>query len=390
MAKKSHTAFDGFKDANMRDFDSDSINPVDYVSTGVYLLDGILGRVGNTGRRGLGLSKIVEIFGENKVCKSELSRCIAQSFMKQKFGGSLEPNGVMMFCDQEHATDTAKFNTGISDPARATFMDVATLESFYVNFMRFQKNIIEQKQPCGLCVMDSLAACHTAKELTRDIKAEQIPAAKAQIHSRALSVLRPKLAESNTLTIFINQTRDKVNTMGNPSQSAGGKAIKFYADYRIEIRYVSNFWVTTGTVRPASGESPHGMVIEVHTVKNKIDMPMRKLKLYMTFRPSQGMSSGISPMWTTFYNLKDAGFIKVRGGRNHFDGESFEKRDWVQYWKSFTNGDGMPNGALLTACDGFIAQLMPETFEFAGDSDDEDDAEVQDMLGDLEPPSLDD
>lgn len=286
---------------------------------------------------------------------------------------SATPNGVLMFADQEQATDTAKMREAMRDITRARFAKFPSLEHFYVNLAKFMTNMEKNSFPAGLSVMDSVASCFTLKELKKEVKDEQVPAAKAQIHSRALPKLRGMMAKTNTLSIFVNQIRDKIDSMQD-ADSSGGKAIKFYSDYRCKLRHVSNYWIKSGIVRPdVDFDEPNGMVVEIQVIKNKVDMPMRKLKLYMLFRPSQGHPSGLSPMWTMFHNLKDYDYIKVKGGRNQFDGNSFSRAEWATLYKEYTDDDGMPKGALLAACDSLLSKLMPDSFEFEEDSDEEED-----------------
>lgn len=221
---------------------------VETIPTGSFSLDVALG-VG-----GFPKGRIIEVFGPEMSGKTTLAlSVIAQS---QKLGGRCA------FIDAEHALDP--------EYAKHIGVKVSELLISQPNSGEEALQILENLVHSGLiavAVVDSVAALTPRAEIEGEIGDQQI-GLQARLMSQALRKLTSIASKSNTIIIFINQIRSQIGgmTWGNPETTPGGKALKFYASVRIDIRRIAQI---------KKGEEVIGNRTKVKVVKNKVAAPFR-------------------------------------------------------------------------------------------------------------------
>jgi recombination protein RecA len=218
------------------------------VSTGSLSLDLALG-VG-----GLPRGRIVEIFGPESSGKTTLAlQVIAQA---QKLGG------MAAFVDAEHALD--------SQYAVKLGVDLENLLVSQPDNGEQALEIVEVLVRSGavdVVVVDSVAALVPRAEIEGEMGEAQM-GLQARLMSQALRKLTGVVSKSKTCLIFINQLREKIGVMfGNPETTTGGRALKFYASVRIDIRRI-------GAIK--DGDQVVGGRTRVKVVKNKVAPPFRE------------------------------------------------------------------------------------------------------------------
>ena len=193
------------------------IQPIDVIPTGCLPLDMALG-VGGVPR-----GRIIEIYGPESSGKTTLAlSCIAEA---QKNGG------VAAFIDAEHALD----------PVYAQQLGI-NIEDLYISQPDSGEqalDIVEKLVRSGaidIIVVDSVAALTPQAEIDGEMS-DALVGTQARLMSKAMRVITGIISKANCCVIFINQLRDKVGVVyGNPETTTGGKALKFYATVRMEIR----------------------------------------------------------------------------------------------------------------------------------------------------------
>jgi recombination protein RecA len=220
---------------------------VDIIPTGSLTLDMALG-VG-----GIPRGRVVEIYGPESSGKTTLAlHVIAQA---QKKGG------VAAFIDAEHALD----------PVYAGRIGVKT-EDLLISQPDTGEQALEivdvlvRSGAVDVIVIDSVAALVPKAEIEGEMGDSHI-ALQARLMSQALRKLTAGISKSNTSVIFINQLREKVGIMfGNPEVTTGGRALKFYASIRLDIRRIDSI---------KSGLDVTGSRVKVKVVKNKVAPPFK-------------------------------------------------------------------------------------------------------------------
>ena len=220
---------------------------IEVLSTGCLSLDLAIG-VG-----GLPRGRIIEIYGPESSGKTTVAlHVIAEA---QKAGG------VAAFIDAEHALD----------PVYAKNLGV-NLDELYVSqpdtgeqALDITESLVSSKA-IDVIVVDSVAALTPKVEIEGTME-DSVVGAQARLMSRALRKLTPITAKSKTCIIFINQLREKVGVMfGNPEVTSGGKALKFYASVRIDVRKADAL---------KDGGSAYGNHTKAKVVKNKVAPPFK-------------------------------------------------------------------------------------------------------------------
>jgi len=218
------------------------------IPTGSLALDAALG-VG-----GMPRGRVVEIFGPEASGKTTLAlHVIAEA---QKTGG------MAAFIDAEHALDAAY--------ARKLGVDVDNLLVSQPDSGEQALEITEMLVRSGaldVCVIDSVAALVPKAELEGEMGDSHM-GLQARLMSQALRKLTGVVSKSNTCLIFINQLREKIGVMfGNPETTTGGRALKFYASVRADVRRVASI---------KDGDEVTGSRTKVKVVKNKVAPPFRE------------------------------------------------------------------------------------------------------------------
>jgi recombination protein RecA len=236
------------KGAIMRLGQRESIAAIPSISTGSISVDYALG-VGGVPR-----GRVVEIFGPESSGKTTLAlQVIAQA---QKAGG------MAAFVDAEHALDASY--------ARKLGVDLDALLVSQPDNGEQALEIVEVLVRSGgvdVVVVDSVAALVPRAEIEGEMGEAQV-GLQARLMSQALRKLTGVVSKSRTCLIFINQLREKIGVMfGNPETTTGGRALKFYASVRIDIRRIASI---------KDGDQVVGGRTRVKVVKNKVAPPFRE------------------------------------------------------------------------------------------------------------------
>jgi recombination protein RecA len=236
------------KGSIMRLGQKDAIAPVPAISTGSVSLDYALG-IGGVPR-----GRVVEVYGPESSGKTTLTlQIIAEA---QKLGG------MAAFVDAEHALD--------AQYARKLGVDLDNLLVSQPDNGEQALEIVEVLVRSGgvdVVVVDSVAALVPRAEIDGEMGEAQM-GLQARLMSQALRKLTGVVSKSKTCLIFINQLREKIGVMfGNPETTTGGRALKFYASVRIDIRRI-------GAIK--DGDSVVGGRTRVKVVKNKVAPPFRE------------------------------------------------------------------------------------------------------------------
>jgi len=252
---------------------------IDAIPTGAINLDAAIG-IG-----GIPRGRVTEIYGPESSGKTTL--CLHVVANAQKAGG------VAAFIDAEHALDI--------DYAKKLGVDV---ESLLVSQPDTGEQALEickilvRSSAIDVVVIDSVAALVPKAEIEGEM-GESHMGLQARLMSQALRKLTGSIARSKTSVIFINQLREKIGVMfGNPETTTGGKALKFYASVRLDIRRI-------GPVKEK--EDVIGSHVRVKVVKNKVAPPFKQAEFDIMY------AEGISHASLVLDIAAEAGIIDKAG-----------------------------------------------------------------------------
>jgi recombination protein RecA len=236
-----------FGEGSIMPLGADKVRRIEGISTGSLSVDIALGG------QGIPRGRIIEVYGPESSGKTTLAlHVVAEA---QKAGG------IAAFIDAEHALDPSW--------AKKLGVDLETLlvsqpshgeEAMHITEMLIKSNAVD------VIVVDSVAALVPKKELDGEIGDSHV-GLQARLMSQSMRKLTGAIAKSKTAVIFINQIREKVGVMfGSPETTPGGRALKFYASCRIDVRRIGQL---------KEGEEVIGQRVKAKIVKNKVAPPFR-------------------------------------------------------------------------------------------------------------------
>ncbi len=240
------------------------------ISTGALSLDMA------TGIGGVPRGRVIEIFGPESSGKTTLTLSIVARVQAQE--------GVAAFIDAEHALDPAYAQKiGVKVDDLLISQPDSGEQALQIVEMLVRSNAVD------LIVVDSVAALVPRAEIEGEMGDSHM-GLQARLMSQALRKLTGIINRSKTCLIFINQIRDKIGVMfGNPETTPGGKALKFYASMRLDIRRIATL---------KKGEDAIGNRVRVKLVKNKVAAPFKQAEFDILFDEGISRSSSIIDLAT--------------------------------------------------------------------------------------------
>jgi recombination protein RecA len=281
------------------------------IPTGSLALDAALG-IGGVPR-----GRVVEIFGPESSGKTTLAlQIIAEA---QRMGG------VAAFIDAEHALDpTYAARLGVDIDEILISQPDTGEQALEITDMLIRSGAID------VVVIDSVAALVPRSELEGEMGDTSV-GLQARLMSQAMRKLAGSLSKSNTTCIFINQLREKIGVMfGSPETTSGGRALKFYASIRIDIRRIDSIKQGTEIV---------GNRVRAKVVKNKVAPPFRQAEFDIMYGQGiskegslldLGVEEGVVAKSGAWYNYGEERLGQGREAAKEFLAEHTEIRDAIE------------------------------------------------------------
>jgi recombination protein RecA len=261
--------------------------PVEVIPTGSVALDVALG-IGGFPR-----GRVVEIYGPESSGKTTLA---LHAIANAQRGG-----GIAAIIDAEHALDPeyAK-NLGVDIDALLVSQPDNGEQALEITDMLIRSGAID------LIVIDSVAALVPRAEIEGEMGDSHV-GLQARLMSQALRKLAGALSNSNTTAIFINQLREKIGVMfGSPETTTGGKALKFYASVRLDVRRIETL---------KDGTEAVGNRTRVKVVKNKMAPPFKQAEFDVIY------GEGISREGSLIDMGVEHGFVRKSGAWYTYEGD---------------------------------------------------------------------
>ena len=252
---------------------------VEHIKTGSMALDMALG-IG-----GIPRGRIVEIYGPESSGKTTLAlHCVAEA---QKAGGTAA------FIDVEHALDPVyAANLGVDIDSLLVSQPDSGEQALEIAEALVRSGAID------IIVIDSVAALVTRAEIEGEMGDNHVGQL-ARLMSQALRKLTGALSKSNCSAIFINQLREKIGVIyGNPETTTGGRALKFYASVRIDVRKIETL---------KNGSEMIGSRTRARVVKNKVAPPFREAEFDVLYGKGISHTGELVDMGLEFDVLKRSG-----------------------------------------------------------------------------------
>ncbi|HAX48739.1 MAG TPA: recombinase RecA [Ignavibacteria bacterium] len=272
------------------------ITKIDSISTSSISLDAALG-VGGVPR-----GRIIEIYGPESSGKTTI--CLHIIAEAQKKGG------LAAFIDTEHALDTSY--------AKKLGVDVENLLVSQPEYGEQALEIVEtlvRSNALDIIVVDSVAALTPRAEIEGEMGDSHM-GLQARLMSQALRKLTSAVSKSNISLMFTNQLRDKIGVMfGSPETTTGGKALKFYASVRLDVRRIAQIKDGTNVI---------GNRTKVKVVKNKVAPPFREVEFDIIY------NEGISKLGDLVDTAVDMEIIKKAGAWFSYNEQRMQGREGVK------------------------------------------------------------
>src|SRR4030095_3030610 len=272
------------------------ITKIDCISTSSISLDAALG-VG-----GIPRGRMTEIYGPESSGKTTV--CLHVIAEAQKKGG------LAAFIDTEHALDTGY--------AKKLGVDVENLLISQPEYGEQALEIVEtlvRSNALDVIVVDSVAALTPRAEIEGEMGDSHM-GLQARLMSQALRKLTAAVSKSNISLIFTNQLREKIGVMfGSPETTTGGKALKFYASVRLDVRRIAQIKDGTNVI---------GNRTKVKVVKNKVAPPFKEVEFDIVY------NEGISKIGDLVDSAVDMEIIKKSGAWFSYQDQRMQGREGVK------------------------------------------------------------
>ncbi len=261
--------------------------PIQVIPTGSIALDVALG-IG-----GLPRGRVVEIYGPESSGKTSLALHAVAS--------AQAAGGIAAFIDAEHALDPEYARKlGVDTDALLVSQPDTGEQALEIADMLVRSNALD------ILVIDSVAALTPRAEIEGEMGDSHV-GLQARLMSQALRKITGALSHSGTTAIFINQLREKIGVMfGSPETTTGGKALKFYASVRLDVRRIETL---------KDGSEPVGSRVKVKVVKNKVSPPFRIAEFDMLFGLGISREGGLIDMGV------ENGFVRKAGAWYTYEGD---------------------------------------------------------------------